>query len=576
MDRAVPCHDSPVVLDDARLLAFARKLQSASDVATLLAVAADEIRATVGYRTAWVAVFDLEARTCRILAAEGDEDIDIWANAAILPVDSDPYVLRLLEATGPEIVRDAQTDPNVNRAVVEALGNRTVVNVPMRLLDQPFGMLGTGTFGEEGVRVPSEEELKYLVGLAGQLVVASARILVMRQREDAARERAELERKLASRQRLESLGQLAGGVAHDFNNLLTVILATTSMLSADEEDPVRRDDLQVITDAVERAAELTRRLLALGQRQPLRLVASDSSAILRSVVGLLRRVIPADISVDLLTREELPAILAEPSQIEQVITNLCLNARDAMPAGGRITITTESMAIGEAFVAEHPWARAGQYVLVRVTDSGTGMAKDVVERIFEPFFTTKSEGRGTGLGLAVCRGIVEQHGGLLHVYSELGVGSTFNVYLPVADRAARVIQPEEATAAPSGTERVLVADDQPWVRRVVERILTRAGYVVVGVANGRQAVEAATREPFDLVILDAVMPELGGRAAYEQIREAIPDVRVLFASGYGAEELTARFLADTDVPLLRKPFDPNLLLRTVRTLLDTRPARAPA
>jgi signal transduction histidine kinase len=559
-----------VGLDDARLLAFARRLQSASDVSALLTIAVDEIRETLGYGTAWIAVFDLDARVCRMLAAAGDEDreADIWADAKVLPIDSDPYVLRLLDATTPEIVVDAQTDPNVNRQVVEALGNRTVINVPMRLLDQPFGMLGTGSFGEEGVRVPSGEELRYLVGLAGQLVVASARILLVRQREDAARERAELERRLNARQRLESLGQLAGGVAHDFNNILTVILASASMLIDEEKDSTRRDDLQVITDAVERAAELTRQLLALGQRQPLKRMPTDSSTILRSLVGMLRRVIPADIAIDLQGGEGLPAISAESSQVEQVITNLCLNARDAMPQGGRITIASEHVTIGAAFVEQHPWARAGDYVLVRVTDSGTGMPKEVLDRIFEPFYTTKSEGRGTGLGLAVCRGIVEQHGGLLDVYSEVGVGSTFNVYLPVADGVARAADAEPAAPAPTGTERVLIADDQPHVRRVIERILTRAGYAVVGVANGRAAVEAAKRETFDLVMLDAIMPELGGRAAYEQIRQALPDVRVLFASGYGAEELTARFLDDTDVPLLRKPFDPNLLLRTVRAILD--------
>ena len=556
------------MLDDARQLAFARKLQSACDVNALLRVAVAEIQESLGYRTAWIAVFDLDARVCRILAAEGDETADIWERANVLPIDTDPYVSRLVVATGPEVVVDAQIDPNVNRAVVEALGNRTIVNVPMRLLEQPFGVLGTGSFGEEGVHVPTDEELEYLVGLAAQLVVASARILLVRQREDAARERAELQRQLEHRQRLESLGQLAGGVAHDFNNLLTVIMAHASMLGLTEDDPARRDDLKVITEAAERAAELTRRLLALGQRQPLRLAPSDSGAILLSVVGMLRRVIPADITMDLVPGLDLPAILAEPSQIEQVITNLCLNARDAMPGGGRLTLRSETMSLGDAFVDEHPWARAGHYVLVTVSDTGTGMPKEVVDRVFEPFFTTKGEGRGTGLGLAVCRGIVEQHGGLIHAYSEPGVGTTFKVYLPVADGAAiRLDAPVEGDA-PGGTERVLVADDQPHVRRVIERILTGAGYSVVGVADGKAAVLVAAREPFHLVILDAVMPELGGRAAYEQICKARPEMRVLFASGYGAEELTARFLADTNVPLIRKPFDPNLLLRTVRAILD--------
>jgi CheY-like chemotaxis protein len=247
---------------------------------------------------------------------------------------------------------------------------------------------------------------------------------------------------------------------------------------------------------------------------------------------------------------------------------LCLNARDAMPSGGRLTISSELVTLDGAFVAAHPWARHGHYVLLTVTDTGTGMSAATMERIFEPFYTTKGEGRGSGLGLAVCRGITEQHGGLLHVYSELGIGTTFKVYLPIASRGPRTTDAATPATSRAGTERVLVADDQAHVLRVVTRILTRAGYRVVGVSDGRAAVEAATREAFDLVMLDAVMPELGGREAFLQIRAARPDVRVLFASGYGAEELTARFLSDTDAPLLRKPFDPDTLLRAVRAVLD--------
>ncbi len=555
-------------LDDARLLAFAQRLQAASDVAELLRITGEEIFDVFGYRSAWIAVFDLDARVCRILAAAGAADRDIWAEAAILPIDTDPYVSRLLVATGPEVVRDAQTDPNVNRAVVEHLGNRTIVNVPLRLLDQPFGMLGTGTFRDEGVRMPTDEELAYLTRLAGQIVVASARIVLLRQREDAARQRAELDRKLAQRQRLESLGQLAGGVAHDFNNLLTVITASASMLHEDEEDPARREELQVIRDAVARAAELTRRLLALGHRQPLMLAPADINATLDAAVTMLRRVIPADISIVLDAGADLPSMLAETSQIEQVLVNLCLNARDAMPGGGRLTIRSECTTLSAQFVEEHPWAREGRYVLVSVSDTGTGMAPEVAERVFEPFFTTKTEGRGTGLGLAVSRGIVEQHGGLIHLYSEVGIGTTFKLYLPTSERASAVERDARASAAPTGTERILVADDQPQVRRAIENILVRAGYRVVTVTNGKEAVAAAAREHFDLVLLDAVMPELGGRGAYEQLRAQRPDVRVLFASGYGADELTDRFLATTDVPLLRKPFDPSALLRAVRARID--------
>jgi len=557
-----------VLLDDARLLAFAWRLQSAADIGDVLRFAADEIKSSIGYRTAWIAVFDLEVRQCRILAAQGAADADIWAHAPVMPIDTDPYVLRILTATGPVVVEDARTDPGVNRAIVDALGNRTIVNVPMRLLDQPFGMLGTGSFGDEGVHLPTPEELTYLVGLAGQLVVASARILLVRQREDAARERTALDRKLQQRQKLESLGELAGGIAHDFNNLLTIIMASASMLEDGEVDEARRDELKLISDAAERAAQLTRRLLALGQRQPLQLAPSDPTAIVSSVVSMLRRVIPADITVELVNGAAMPAVLVEASQIEQVITNPCLNARDAMPLGGRLTIESEATTLTADFVDVHPWAKAGRYVLVTVSDTGEGMSPEVLERIFEPFYTTKTESRGTGLGLAVCRGITEQHGGFIHAYSEVGLGSTFKVYLPVSAREIVAAAPKAATTSTQGTERILVADDEPHVRRAIERVLRRAGYDVVAVADGRAAVEAVTNERFHLVILDAVMPRLSGRAALEEVRAAAPGVPVLFASGYGAEELTARFLSDTGVPVLSKPFDPDTLLSTVRSLLN--------
>lgn len=559
-----------MLLDDARLLAFAQRLQSAADIGHVLRLAADEIKSSIGYQTAWIAVFDLDVRQCRILAAQGAADADIWAHAPVMPIDTDPYVLRILTATGPQIIEDAKTDPGVNRTIVDALGNRTIVNVPMRLLDQPFGVLGTGSFGDEGVHLPTPEELHYLVGLAGQLVVASARILLVRQREDAALERAALDRKLQQRQKLESLGELAGGIAHDFNNLLTVIIASASMLSEGETDEARRDDITLITDAAERAAQLTRRLLALGQRQPLQLTPSDPTSILASVVSMLRRVIPADITVELVNGPAMPAVLVEASQIEQVITNLCLNARDAMPLGGRLTIESQTTTLSSGFVEANPWAKAGQYVLVTVSDTGEGMSPSVLERIFEPFYSTKSAGRGTGLGLAVCRGITEQHGGFIHAYSEVGLGSTFKVYLPVSAREVVAAAPKAATPSTQGTERILVADDEPHVRRAIERVLRRAGYDTFAVADGRAAVEAVTRERFHLVILDAVMPRLSGRAALEEVRAAAPGVPVLFASGYGAEELTARFLSDTGVPVLSKPFDPDTLLSMVRSLLNAR------
>ncbi len=555
-------------LTHKRLLAFAKRLQAVEDFSSMVRILVEEIEATIGYRRAWVAVFDLDTRMVRILSVEGEGAEDAWARAPVFPLDGDPYMLRILESAEPQIVVDAQTDPDVNREIVEALGNRTIVNVPLRLIDQPVGALGTGSFGDEGVRVPTQEELAYLLELASQLVAASSRLTWARHRAELEDKKRELDRILEQRQRLESLGELAGGVAHDFNNLLTVILASATMLRESDDEEERLAEVTNIEEAAQRASALTTRLLALGRRQALRLAPVDPNDVLKSVVSMLRRVVPATITIDLSRAPALPALMADRGQLEQVLVNLCLNARDAMPEGGRLEIASDRVDIDDDFVREHPWARAGRYVLVRVTDSGVGMTSEVIARIFEPFFTTKPEGVGSGLGLAVSRGIVEQHGGFLHAESAVGAGATFSMYLPEGeDRVADTAAPAPR-ARPRGDERVLLADDQEHVRRVVQRVLERAGYAITAVPNGAAAVDAVASVPFDLVILDAVMPVMGGREAFERIRALKPELPILFVSGYGAEELTARFLEDTRAPLLPKPFEVDALLRTVRELLD--------
>jgi len=555
-------------LDDTRLLAFAEKLQSANDVSTLCSVAAAEVREVVGYQTAWIAVFDFGEDTVRILAAESDNDVDIWAKAPVFPIAADPYMVRIASSSTPQVVRDARTDPHVNRAIVEALGNRTIVNVPMWLMDQPFGALGSGSFGDEGVVVPTDEQLDYLQAMANQLVVASARIVLTRQRQDAAAEKARVEQLLEQRDRLASLGKLAGGVAHDFNNLLTVIMASTEFLRERHGAPEQQDELDIIFEAVDRAAELTRHLLTLGKRQSLALGDVRPNELVTSAVDMIRRVIPADIEIRLTTAPRLPRLAADRMQLEQVITNLCLNARDAMPDGGTLTISSDIVELTAEAVGDEPGVKPGTYLEIRVSDTGSGVPPDVLPRIFEPFFTTKTPDKGTGLGLAVCRGVVEQHGGVIRADSAPGAGAAFSVFIPVRQPIAVPAPTADTDAYKKGNERVLVADDQPYVLRAVERALTMYGYDVVSVGDGEAAIEAVKDSAFDLVILDAIMPRLGGRAAYDQIRTLRPETRFLFASGYGAEEMTARFLADTNVELLSKPFAPDTLLRAVRRVLD--------
>ncbi|MEW5852874.1 MAG: ATP-binding protein [Myxococcota bacterium] len=553
----------------ARLLAFAGRLQGATDFDALLRITADEIRETLGYRNAWLAVFETEALAeARILAVSGPQKGAVWEHAPIIPVAGDQMMQELIAGDRPILVEDALTDPRVNREIVSALGNRTIINIPMRLIDKPFGSLGTGTFGEEGVRVPSEAELEHLTALAGHVALAGARIRLTEERARVAAQQRELERKMAQRQKLEGIGLLAGGVAHDFNNLLMIILTTAAFLEQAPLDVEQRGYLDMLEDAAEKARELTSQLLALGRRQQLRLQPVDVDARLRAVVGFLRRVIPA--SVEVLLREGTGSVRveADETQLDQVVLNLGLNARDAMPRGGQLSLHSEVVSLNGEYVRAHPWAKAGRYVLLTVSDTGEGMPPEVQERIFEPFFTTKGPGQGSGLGLAVVDGIVRQHGGMIHCYSEPGVGTTFKVYWPVLENVATAAPPPLEGPVKGGSEKILLADDHRSLRRIVTDVLSRAGYQVTAVEHGAAAVLAAEREPFDLVILDAVMPVMGGPQAYERIRALQPRARFLFASGHAPDALPAEFRTGRGIRFLPKPVDPDGLLRAVRATID--------
>ena len=275
------------------------------------------------------------------------------------------------------------------------------------------------------------------------------------------------------------------------------------------------------------------------------------------------------ITLELIEGVRLPLVEGDASQLDQVFMNLCINAREAMPDGGKITLETEQVLLNADFVAAHPWAASGRYVLVTVTDTGVGMPREVVERIFEPFFTTRKEGGGTGLGLAVAYGVVRQHRGLLHCYSEPGVGTVFKIYLPVHVRVVADLPTKIEGAAPGGTEKILVGEDDPAVRAATVRVLEAAGYSVVAAENGAEACQAAARAPFDLVLLDVIMPEMSCREALKRLKTELPNARYILCSGYTAD-LNINELLKGGTVLLEKPYDPGQLLRLVRQLLDAR------
>ncbi len=553
----------------SRLLAFARELQRANTFKELLELTRQEAMAAADYPHVWLFIGDDEdPQEARLIDYAGSQRDKAWDLAPVMKIDGDPLLEQLRESDEPVVVVDARTDPRTNKELVAALGNRTIINIPLRLLDKPFGAFGLGTFGDEGCRPPTQEQLDYLVGMGSQLTVAASRIRFLESSRRAAQERIELERRVLEHQKLESLGLLAGGIAHDFNNLLTVILAGTALARlavGSSEKAVT--ELDAVVGAAERARDLTRQLLAMSRSQTLELRPIDLNDRLKQLLALLQRVLSETITLELIEGVRLPLVEGDASQLDQVFMNLCINAREAMPNGGKITIETEQVLLDADFVAAHPWATSGRYVMVTVTDTGTGMPREVVDRVFEPFFTTKKERGGTGLGLAVAYGVVRQHRGLLHCYSEPGVGTVFKIYLPSYVRPVADISNKIEGAAPRGYEKILLGEDDPAVRGVTLRILESAGYSVTAVENGMEACQAAARSPYDLVLLDVIMPEMSCRDALKGIKAELPNARYILASGYTAELKVDDLLQDGTI-LLEKPYDPGQLLRVIRRVLD--------
>ena len=558
----------------SRLLAFARELQRASTFRELLEITRVEALAAAGYPHVWLFISDDEdVKEARLIDYAGSQRDLTWEVAPVLKIAGDPLMEQIVSSDEPVVVDDARTDPRTNKDLVAALGNRTIINIPLRLVDKPFGAFGLGTFGdEEGCRPPTQEQLDYLVGMGSQLSVAASRIRLLDANRRATQQRIELERRVLERQKLESLGLLAGGIAHDFNNLLTVILAGTALarlgLGANER---AQAELDAVVAASERARDLTRQLLAMSHSQKLELRPIDLNDRLKQLLALLQRVLSETITLELIEGVRLPLVEGDTSQLDQVFMNLCINAREAMPTGGKITIETEQVLLNADFVAAHPWAASGRYVLTTVTDTGSGMPREVLERVFEPFFTTKKERGGTGLGLAVAYGVVRQHAGLLHCYSEPGVGTVFKIYLPVYTRVASEIDVKIEGAAPRGSETILVGEDDAAVRGATVRVLESAGYSVVAVENGAEACQVAARERFDLVLLDVIMPEMSCRDALKRLRAELPNARYVLTSGYTADLNVADLTKDGTL-LLEKPYDPERLLRIVRQVLDAEPA----
>ncbi|MGI5243519.1 PAS domain S-box protein [Dactylosporangium sp. CA-139066] len=421
----------------------------------------------------------------------------------------------------------------------------------------------------DGAEVPVDITLSTLHTDDGAIVLASVRDMSerlaalaeqQRLREEAERQKHEVRQQRT--QRLESLGQLAGGIAHDFNNLLAVILNYAEFIVEDGADTPFALDAEQILRAGRRGSELTHQLLAFARREVIRPKPLDVNRVVEEVQQMLTRSIGEHISLATDLTEPLPAVVADPGQLEQVLVNLAVNARDAMPAGGHLTIDTGLVQLGDG---QPEGLRPGHYVRIRVSDTGTGMPREVLEQAFEPFFTTKPSGEGTGLGLATVYGIVVQAGGTVHIYSEPGIGTTISILLPASDAEPIAAEAGRVARPPGHGQTILVAEDEPALREVTTRILRRGGYTVLAAADGVAALQLAAEHggPIDLLLTDVVMPGMLGRVLAERLLRTRPSTRVLFMSGYAQPVLTSNGILDPGVHLLEKPFTGADLLHAV-------------
>ena len=389
-----------------------------------------------------------------------------------------------------------------------------------------------------------------------------------------------LEAQFIESQKMEVIGQLAGSVAHDFNNMLAVIMSYSDLITVQlaPDSPLQKFT-EEIRHASERAAGLTRQLLVFSRKQAVQPVVLDLNDAVKDMDKMLRRLIDENIEMTIVHGNRLGRVRADPGYVGQVLMNLAVNARDAMPNGGRLTIETRNVRLDKDHVRAHPGATPGDHVLLSVSDTGIGLSDEVKARLFEAFFTTKPKGKGTGLGLATCHTIVQQSGGHIGVDSEIGKGTTFKIYFPRVDSPMDLAARTTPTAQlPRGTETLLVVEDEPSVRDLAGRVLESLGYKVLSASNGQDALQMAREHqgpPIGLVITDVIMPLMGGKVLAESLHRTYPDLKVLFISGYTDDAFAQHLTLEPEIAFLPKPYTPGILAHKVRELLDQPSALTP-
>ncbi|MBI1958447.1 MAG: GAF domain-containing protein, partial [Candidatus Rokubacteria bacterium] len=472
----------------------------------------------------------------------------------------------------PLVVDDMGSDPRVepvHREAAVRFGYARWLGVPLKAGERVLGVLSVRRAGNRSF---TDEDLAVATAFASQAAAALENARLYREAQEAYASLAATQAQLGQSQKMEAVGQLAGGIAHDFNNLLTVVLGRSELALARlrENDPLRRD-LGLIQSTSQRAANLVRQLLAFSRKQVLRPEVLDLGAVVAELEGMLRRLIGEDIDLVTAAGADLGRVKADPSQIEQVIVNLVVNARDAMPGGGRITVETANVDLDGASAATHQGLRPGAYVRLAVQDTGQGMDAETQAHIFEPFFTTKEVGKGTGLGLATVYGIVKQSEGYILVESVPDLGTTFTIYLPRVEEDAAPVPASPAPAVlPRGTETILLVEDDPELRALALDILRGSGYTVLEARQGNEALLVLERHagPIHLLVTDVVMPQMGGRALAERLASLRPEMKVLYMSGYSEAAIAQHGVLDPGTAFMAKPFTADEVTRKIREVLD--------
>jgi len=550
----------------------------------------------------WAAHYDERGNLAGLLEVNREVTHRLADQAAMLECAPDAFVG--VGGDGLIMLVNAQTETLFGYAREELIGCPLATLVPERFRERhethraayfedprvrPMGEGRLYARRRDGSEFPAEICLSSVQTADGAVALAairdvSERLAAAEERERlrAQAEREKLRNQVEQTHRLESLGQLAGGIAHDFNNLLAVIINYAAFVADDLEGASRTDggarwqgtrhDLRQVRMAAERAAQLTHQLLAFARREVVQPEVIDVNDVVGDVEQLLRRTLGEHVELTSSLQKGLLPVLMDPGKLEQILVNLAVNARDAMPDGGVLRIDTANVQLDEEYVSARPELSAGPHVRIRVSDTGTGMSQEVLERAFDPFFTTKPQGEGTGLGLATVYGIIKQAGGRAQVYSEEGVGTTFTALLPATELTqAQRAREEQARAQErmpppaAGGETILLVEDELALRAVARRILTRAGYRVIAVASGVEAIALAATEleEIDLLLTDVIMPQMQGPQLAERLREARPELRVLFMSGFAQPILDSRGTLGEGVLLLEKPFSAPALLERV-------------